>query len=638
MLANKLPETLPNEFYGKRYTPILTAAGVMLLFCILAYSTDAYKWFGATCMIAGILWCLLTGLVAALDSKSDLRPFTLPLCFALLVLWYLFCSQFWAPYMPLARRDLAGIYPAVGGFLGAFFWFSSAGKCTAKPLQVGAGILFSILVVLALTGYYQTYGTAGMPGSFAQKEAALIENQAYFHPAQFESLLHLIREGRTSGWIGASNIYAGFLVLAIPLGIGVIATQQRLVARLLAAGGVLVCIGGILLSGSRGGTVAALLFVALCFFAWPVQKRWLNKQKIAATVSLFVLAIPAVLQAQGTVLSRVGGLSTLQQRFYYWEAAWAMFLKSPLIGNGLGSFEVLYPAYRVVGSQETRQSHSLLFETLAELGLVGVLLFAAIFLWAVWVYVKSFKESVDPLSLFLLLSMLAGLFHGLVEYTFTFPEFNLFWGLILGLFVGNSLCTDCNKAPENAKAFGRISTIQISILSTLVACLLLLCWWRSNVIPGIIQEYELTSELAASEQEIGIALDYIDRAIYWEADNAQLYVNRARLASYLGADPRLDLIKAQQLNPYSAALVDAYADYQRANGNVKVTTTLLEKAHELHPLDATHRMNLADQYQALGRTEDAKMLFEGIWALKLSEEENRRLPGFSALLPPKLPE
>jgi O-Antigen ligase/TPR repeat len=64
-------------------------------------------------------------------------------------------------------------------------------------------------------------------------------------------------------------------------------------------------------------------------------------------------------------------------RIDLWRAAWRQFEERPLVGGGAGSFEQYWRAHRPT-DLEVRDAHSLYLETLAELGIVGLVLLATV--------------------------------------------------------------------------------------------------------------------------------------------------------------------------------------------------------------------------------------------------------------------
>lgn len=100
-----------------------------------------------------------------------------------------------------------------------------------------------------------------------------------------------------------------------------------------------------------------------------------------------------------------GGTAVRFQRLSYWVSALEYWSRSPLIGNGIGSFSNLYlSGYEIAGTQP----HNILLEILTELGIIGLILFGIV----LWVALRSIAmERLARDSLFLAsFLMFVGLF------------------------------------------------------------------------------------------------------------------------------------------------------------------------------------------------------------------------------------
>lgn len=79
-------------------------------------------------------------------------------------------------------------------------------------------------------------------------------------------------------------------------------------------------------------------------------------------------------QAENTAMASVSGPT----RWLYWPAAYRFWLDAPLFGHGIASFSYLYlQGVEVAGTHP----HNIILEILAELGLVGLILFG-LFVWS----------------------------------------------------------------------------------------------------------------------------------------------------------------------------------------------------------------------------------------------------------------
>lgn len=104
--------------------------------------------------------------------------------------------------------------------------------------------------------------------------------------------------------------------------------------------------------------------------------------------------------SDGSAAAGASGLSRLNQslsgggRYQYWQSAQRAQDTEPLHGIGAGSFEYWWARDGVISGGFVRDAHSLWFETLAETGLVGLVLLAAFFALALLAgTVRTFRES-----------------------------------------------------------------------------------------------------------------------------------------------------------------------------------------------------------------------------------------------------
>jgi hypothetical protein len=87
----------------------------------------------------------------------------------------------------------------------------------------------------------------------------------------------------------------------------------------------------------------------------------------------------AVEQGGSNVIGRLSSLSG-RGRYEFWQEAVRAYSSRPIVGRGPGTFELWWARHRDYGAGFVRNAHSLWLETLAENGLVGLVLIAGFFL------------------------------------------------------------------------------------------------------------------------------------------------------------------------------------------------------------------------------------------------------------------
>jgi O-antigen ligase len=179
------------------------------------------------------------------------------------------------------------------------------------------------------------------------------------------------------------------------------------------------------LSGSRSGTflLTVLLILLAIVLGWTVTRHFdtLTKRWVALGGTFFAcsLTLGAIVWFgfnldRETKSEAVG--NTLQQwenyqkgsppmRYYLWKDTFKMFLDKPVFGHGLGSFRALHPLYQSSEYKREREyglasahrklkpltehSHNDLFQYLAEIGVIGVVLLLLVPTLGIWQNRKS---------------------------------------------------------------------------------------------------------------------------------------------------------------------------------------------------------------------------------------------------------
>jgi O-antigen ligase len=184
---------------------------------------------------------------------------------------------------------------------------------------------------------------------------------------------------RFAGGGGDPNDLAMNLAAAIPMAWYLGMTHHRPMVRWACRAYIPVGLLSIGLTGSRGGmiaTVVALLIV-------PLTMTRLSPGKLAlAIVLLAVSGGLAVAYVPKTIVSRLSTTTTavedlsLGGRFRIWKAGIRVFVQRPMVGYGSGSFKVaLLPEL----GNATQVAHNSYLSVLVEEGLVGFLLYLAMF-------------------------------------------------------------------------------------------------------------------------------------------------------------------------------------------------------------------------------------------------------------------
>ena len=189
---------------------------------------------------------------------------------------------------------------------------------------------------------------------------------------------------RASGFFISPNHLAGFLEVAF-----LFATSFCFWGGFKARGKVLlgylalVCLAGLVLTGSRGGYLSAAVgFMVFAFLSvWTVRARLSRRLLpsligIIAAVLLIGGSLAWVAERSFAIRARANTVFISSDiRLHLWEAAWKQFQLSPVFGTGSRTY-VYYG--RMFRTPEVREdpvfAHNDWLQTLSEYGIVGILL------------------------------------------------------------------------------------------------------------------------------------------------------------------------------------------------------------------------------------------------------------------------
>lgn len=172
------------------------------------------------------------------------------------------------------------------------------------------------------------------------------------------------------------NHFAGFAEMVIPVAlVPLVLGKVRRERLYLAALFTFVPIVALLLSASRGGIFSFVvqMVILLSMLVWRrIHRRGVIIGGVVVLSALMMVSWIGVQQ----VLQRFSGIQTLEVPFGKRTAmrhdAWRLFLAHPVLGTGLGTFELVFPPYdSLYDGRVVNHAHNDYVEALAETGVVG---------------------------------------------------------------------------------------------------------------------------------------------------------------------------------------------------------------------------------------------------------------------------
>ncbi|NQF14480.1 ligase [Brevibacillus sp. HB1.3] len=251
---------------------------------------------------------------------------------------------------------------------------------------------------------------------------------------------------RAFSFVTSPNVLGSYMALVTPIAAGLFMTATTLKQKLIWAIVALTTVLALLLTGSRGAWFALAFAVFVCFYIW--NKRVAGYLVIAGIIGVVALFfVPDSVPLVGKVKDRIFTLFTPEYfesssqggRIGRWGEAYDKMRIEPLFGVGLGHHGGAV-ATRHFG---TIYSDSYFFKSLAEYGLIGIILLIGTVITMFKYGAGLIRNLQGSPHFFAILGLLGGLIavatHNLVENIFEVPfvalYFWLFGGFLCALFV-----------------------------------------------------------------------------------------------------------------------------------------------------------------------------------------------------------
>lgn len=245
---------------------------------------------------------------------------------------------------------------------------------------------------------------------------------------------------RAAGFYGHPMTFGGFLCIYLPL-ITVwffeslkLKNKQTIISAIVLALGLMAW----LFNATRGAWVAlapVLLFI-VGYYSLQNKKIMALCLVVICAGGFYLVNNSSFVQRTATIVSKVDTSNTA--RFVFWNEAYKIFKKHPVLGVGLGQAKAEYKKTGKL-TQYFTHAHSNFLQMLAENGLVGTMGFLALMGYCALRNLKLFLYKQYPLCLIVFATTTALFLQGLTEYNFgNSAVMKAFW-LVVGSLITLSL-------------------------------------------------------------------------------------------------------------------------------------------------------------------------------------------------------
>ena len=186
----------------------------------------------------------------------------------------------------------------------------------------------------------------------------------------------------TGGFTGGSDNFALIINAAIPFAFFLFQTEKAHKKKIIYLLIFAILVTAVVCAFSRGGWVTLIGIAFLLALFSPYKVRAIALISIAAVIILLVIP-PEFVEEFKTISPETG---TAINRFELWRAAVKMFLDHPILGVGLNGFSSVYGRFYIPENPYSagwRTVHSVYFQVIAEMGVLGTIFFVLIIYWII---------------------------------------------------------------------------------------------------------------------------------------------------------------------------------------------------------------------------------------------------------------
>jgi len=226
------------------------------------------------------------------------------------------------------------------------------------------------------------------------------------------------------------NHFAGFTELVIPISLvplvlGKVRRERWFLVSLFAV----VPVGALFLSASRGGLVSFAVEVGVLIL-WLILRRTVGKHLLSGGAVLLLAFLMVSWLGVQQLVERFSSLQSLEvtsgKRASMRADTWRIFLDHPWTGTGLGTLQLVFPAYETLyDGKVVNHTHNDYLEGLAETGIAGGLcclwFLGVLFFDSLRRLSQSNGAFASTLQLSAFVACLGFLTHGLADFNLHIP-------------------------------------------------------------------------------------------------------------------------------------------------------------------------------------------------------------------------
>lgn len=432
-----------------------------------------------------------------------------------------------------------------------------------------------------------------------------------------------------------SDVFAGYLLLLIPLAgsfaLFSLDTSRRFLFSLVT----FVFVISLFLTGSRGGLFVFFVIVAVWGFLVSRQRPKIFKT-IAFMLSLFGLGgvlylwrlrDPALI---GNFITKIKNpfnwFVATHARFSFWKGGLRIFARHPWFGSGLDTYGRVFPMFQEKFYWYSRYPHNAYIQFLSDGGIFATIFFVALIGAILYAGFRAMRQwdSDSPLTIGLWVGFLAGALHLFLDVDSNFLTWSvLFWayGGLLAAYAGKS------ASDTRPGRFLKFFFVFLTAVFLSFQVLLALAHYAQARAEGFMEKKATLQALTALDEAIRFFPR--DSSFYEQKSHLEFALYQETLAQKWLFAAQDDLKEALRIDPVRpmnlGELAGVVSYFPRGPATAE---SLLKQSLRLDPWNYPLQwVQLADLFSADGNVREAKAIYQGVLN-RYPENDIARLPSF----------
>ena len=233
-----------------------------------------------------------------------------------------------------------------------------------------------------------------------------------------QQLIDRLTKNRAFGTFINPNSLAGFLIICIPIFVGLLFSQKSFVVKLAAFIGISFSWVALVASRSKSSLMILGFSLILLIFLSFISKKLKIGWSILLTCFVIVMSMAALnLGYKDNFTSKLkqNGMARLE----YYDAAIKMIKANPVKGYGPDGFSKNYLIYAKKDAEFTRLTHNALLNIWVDFGLVAAIGLILVFVFPLLkIFTLVSKDNFDFFRLACLIAFLNFVLHAMVDFDF----------------------------------------------------------------------------------------------------------------------------------------------------------------------------------------------------------------------------